>query len=190
MTTNFRLLAGIFLWLSLLLPASSALADGVGYYPNGTVQWEYLYQDGEVREAKWYDDQGRLNARSTFSNGRQVTSEGYRSDGSLEWQTREITDGRLEITRFAAGHRIEMRYEAAAGQTDGTSTLYYPDGKPRQTVTFQKGTPDGVARTYYESGQVESEYSYKAGQLDGPYRLFSPEGKLTAEYLFENNQLR
>ena len=186
----FRLLAGSFLLLTLLLPAAPALAGGIGYYPSGQVQWEYLYQDGQVREAKWYDEQGRLNARSIFRDGRQAMSEGYRSDGSLEWQGRELADGRQEITRFAAGRRPEMRYELAAGQADGVSTLFYPGGQPRQSVTFRNGIPHGPARTYYENGRVESEYAYRDGRLDGAYRLFSPEGQPTAEHMFDNGQLR
>jgi antitoxin component YwqK of YwqJK toxin-antitoxin module len=142
-----------------------------------------------MREAKWYDEQGRLNARSIFRDGRQIMSEGYRRDGSLEWQARELGEGRQEITRFAADRRTEMRYEVAAGQADGPSMLFSPGGQPRQSVTFRSGVPHGPARTYYENGQVESEYAYRDGQLDGLFRLFSPEGQLTAEHTFERGQL-
>ncbi len=60
-----RLLTGA-LALALLGAPIPALCgqDGVGYYPNGRVQWEYLYQQGEVREARWYDEFGRLSART------------------------------------------------------------------------------------------------------------------------------
>lgn len=185
-----RLIACASLLLALLLPAGPALAGGVGYYPNGQVQWEYLYQGGEVREAKWYDELGRLSVRALFREGQQTLSEGYRSDGSLEWQVRELADGRQEITRFAAGRRAEMRYEAVAGRPDGPSTVFYPGGQPQQSVTFRNSTPHGPARTFYENGQLESEYAYRDGHLDGPYRLFSPEGRLTAEHLFDHGQLR
>jgi antitoxin component YwqK of YwqJK toxin-antitoxin module len=189
MSPIFRLLAGSLL-LPLLLAAAPALAGGIGYYPNGQVQWEYLYQDGQLRETKWYDDQGRLNARSIFRDGRQTMSEGYRGDGSLEWQGRELADGRQEITRFAPGRRAEMRYELAGGQADGVSTLFSPGGQPRQSVTFRNGLPHGPAHTWYENGQVESAYAYRDGQLDGVYRSFSPEGQPTVEYTFEKGQLR
>lgn len=186
----YRLLAGILRLLPLLLPAFPAAAGGVGYYPNGLIQWEYLYQDGEVREAKWYDEQGWLNARSLFRDGRQTLSEGYRSDGSLEWQARELGEGRQEITRLAPGRRAEMRYEIAGGQADGLSTLFSPGGEPRQSVTFRNGVPHGPARTYYANGQVEAEYTYRDGQLDGSYRLYAPDGQLTAEHTFAHGQLR
>ena len=184
-----RLITQVCLLLPLLLAAGPAMAGGTGFYPNGQIQWEYLSQDGQVREAKWYDEQGRLTARSIFRDGHQVMSEGYRSDGSLEWQARELGEGRQEITRFAPGRRTELRYEVAAGQADGPSMLFYPGGQPRQSVTFRNGIPHGPARTYYENGQIESEYAYRDGQLDGPYRLFSPEGQLTAEHAFARGQL-
>ncbi|MCM2265955.1 MAG: hypothetical protein NDI73_12275 [Desulfuromonadales bacterium] len=185
-----RLLARTCLVLALLLPAWPALAGSVGYHPNGQVQWEYLYQDGQVREAKWYDELGRLSARTIFHDGWQTMSEGYRGDGTLEWQARELAEDRQEIARFDSGRRAEMRYQIAAGQPDGPSTLFYPGGQPRQLVTFRHGTPHGPARAYFENGQVESEYAYRDGQLDGLCRIFSPEGQLTAEYTFENGQLR
>jgi len=184
-----RLIALTCLVLSLLLPIGPALAGGVGYYPNGQVQWEYLYQDGQVREAKWYNESGRLSARTIFRDGRQIMNEGYRSDGTLEWQARELADGRQEVTRFDTGRRPEMRYELAAGQPDGPSTLFYPGGQPRQLVTFRQGMPHGPARTYFENGQIESEYAYRDGQLEGLCQIFSPEGPLTAEYTFENGLL-
>ncbi|NJC87015.1 MAG: hypothetical protein FIB02_00540 [Desulfuromonas sp.] len=189
MTLFSRLIARICLAVLLLLPAGQALAGSVGYHPNGQVQWEYLYQDGQVREAKWYDAQGRLNARMIFRDGRQAMSEGYRGDGSLEWQLQVLADDRQEITRFGTGRRVEMRYGIAAGQPDGPSLLYYPNGQTRQMVTFRKGIPHGPARTYYDNGQVESEYAYRDGQLDGTYRTFSQEGQLTAEHFFDNGQL-
>lgn len=189
MLSRFRLIAGIFLLLPLLA-AAPALAAGAGYYPDGKLQWEYLYQDGQVREAKWYDDQGRLQARAVFRDGVQVLSEGYRGDGSLEWQIRDLGAGRQEITRFTPERRVEMRYDVVDGQTDGPSTLFYPDGEPRQMVTFRNGIPDGPARTYHENGQLESSYVYRNGQLDGVYQLFSPEGQLLAERVYENGQPR
>jgi antitoxin component YwqK of YwqJK toxin-antitoxin module len=190
MPTIARLLVCTLVMGTLLRPSVPAEAAGSGYYPNGQIQWEYLYQDGQVREVKWYDEHGRLTARAAFRDGRQSMSEGYRSDGSLEWLTRELGEGRQEITRFAPGRRTEMRYEIAAGKADGASMLFFPGGQPRQSVTFRNGIPHGPARTWYETGQAESDYTYRDGQLDGTYRLYSPEGQISAEYTFENGRLR
>lgn len=190
MACRCRLITSIFFGLMLLAAPAPGRAATVGYHPNGQVQWEYLYRNGQVCEAKWYDEEGRPSARTTFQDGRLVLSEGYRSDGSLEWQARELADGRQEITRFDAGRRAEMRYQMADGQPDGPSLLLYPNGQPRQLVTFRHGVPHGPARTYFESGQIENDYAYQEGQVHGPFRSFTPEGRLAAEYFYENGQLR
>ncbi|TLM60952.1 MAG: hypothetical protein FDZ69_13800 [Deltaproteobacteria bacterium] len=184
-----RLLAIAFLLLPLLTAAPARAAEA-GYYPNGKLQWEYLSQDGQVREAKWYDEQGRLQARTVFRDGLPALSEGYRADGTLEWQIRELGEGRQEITRLSPTRQPEMRYDVVAGLTDGPSTVFYPDGQPRQMVTFRNGIPDGPARTYHENGQVESTYQYRNGQLDGPCQLFSADGQLLAERFYENGRER
>jgi antitoxin component YwqK of YwqJK toxin-antitoxin module len=178
-----RLFSLTSLFATLLLPVW-ACAAGVGYYPGGEVQWEYLYQAGQVREAKWYDPRGRLTTRARYQDGHQTMSEGYRQDGSLEWQARELADGRQEITRFGAGRRPTIRYQTKAGQTDGPSSVFHPNGQPRQRVTFRAGVPHGPAQTFYESGQVESEYAYHDGELDGPCRFFAPDGQPLSEKRF------
>ena len=133
------LAAGLFLGL---LPAPAAAAEedeGVGYYPNGRVQWEYLYQQGEVREARWYDEAGRLAARTMYEQGKLTSSEGYRADGTLEWRGRTLPDGRQEVTRFDAQRRPQVRYLLKGDVPDGVSISYYPNGLPRQTALFRDG---------------------------------------------------
>jgi antitoxin component YwqK of YwqJK toxin-antitoxin module len=183
-----RLLVSLSSLFAALLAAGPVSAGGIGHYPGGEVQWEYLYQDGQVREAKWYDEQGRLTTRALYQDNRQSLSEGYRSDGSLAWRALNLADGRQEITRFDAGRRMVIRYQAKAGQADGTSTVFHPGGQPRQSVTFRAGVPHGPAQTFYENGQVEREYAFVEGQLDGVCRLFSPEGRLLVEQRFEKGR--
>lgn len=179
------------LGLSLLFTtAAQGGSDGVGYYPNGQVQWEYLYQDGAVREAKWYDEQGRLQARALFADGRQAMAEGYRGDGTLAWQSKALAEGREEVTRFGPGRRPEIRYQVSDGQADGQSTVFHANGLPRQTVTFRRGVPDGPAQTFYEDGRLESDYHYRDGRLDGPYRGYSPDGQPAVEQLFSKGRLQ
>lgn len=190
MSVPSRCLLIVCCLLLCLTPGVRAENSGVGYYPNGQLQWEYLFQNGEVREAKWYDELGRLSARALYSGTQQTLSEGYRSDGSLAWQSRVLTDGREDVTRFGTGRRPEMRYQTVDGQVEGESTLYQANGLPRQVVTFHKGIPDGPARTFYEDGRLESEYSYRQGQLDGPYRSYARDGAPLAEALFENGTPR
>jgi len=180
----------VSLLLAAICTTGPAAAAETGDDQDGQVQWEYLYQDGQLREVKWYDEQGRTRARTVFSHNRPVLTEGYRHDGSLEWLLRELAAGRQEATRFGTGRNIELRYEIAEDQFDGPSTVFAANGQPRQTVTFRMGTLHGPARTFHENGRAESEYTYRDGLLDGPCRYYSPEGRLTAEQSFAMGQIR
>lgn len=180
-------------WAALWLFAGTALAgqgheEGVGYYPSGRVQWEYLYQQGEVCETRWYDEAGRLTARTLFAGGETTASEGYRADGSLEWRSRNLPDGRREVTRFDRARRPETRYQLKGEVPDGVSISYYPNGQMRQTVLFRDGVLHGPAQLFTEDGQLESEYAYKDGVVDGLLRRYAADGRLLEEQLYRSGK--
>lgn len=183
------MLLGALLCFALPVPAVCG-EEGVGYYPSGQVQWEYLYQQGEVREARWYDESGRLSARTVFEAGQVSASEGYRPDGTLEWRSRQLPDGHTEVTRFDVKRRPEIRYLLKDSLPDGVSTFYYPNGTMRQTVLFRNGVLDGPARTFAEAGYLESEYNYKNGRLDGILRSYGADGRLLAERRYLAGELQ
>jgi antitoxin component YwqK of YwqJK toxin-antitoxin module len=170
--------------------ATPAVAAGKGFYPDGQIKWEYLFQDGEIEQANWYNEAGQLVSREFYSTGKAERTEGYRADGSLEWQVKNLVDNRQEVTRFDTAGMMTVQYEMADGQPDGKYTTYLADGQPKQTVTYKKGVLDGPARTFFPSGQVEHEFSYVDGQVDGYYRTFSEDGKLLTEYIFSAGQLQ
>ncbi len=170
--------------------STTALAAGKGFYPDGQVKWEYLFEDGQIQEAKWYSEEGKLVSREIYSAGQPVKTEGYRADGSVEWQVKQIGDNRQEVTRLDAAGQITARYEMADNQPDGEYSTFDADGKIKQTVTYSKGVLEGPARTFFPSGQVENEFSYVNGQVDGPYRTYSEDGKLLTEYTFKGGQIQ
>jgi antitoxin component YwqK of YwqJK toxin-antitoxin module len=184
-----------FLTFCLLVLAAGTLttnaqAGGKGFYPDGQTKWEYLFQDGEISEAKWYNEAGQLISREIYASGQPEKTEGYRPDGSLEWQVRQLENGHQEVTRFDESSKITARYQTVDGHSDGEYTTFFADGQAKQTVTYRQGLLDGSARTFFNSGQVEHEFSYSNGEVDGTYRTFSADGKLLSEYTFSAGQLQ
>lgn len=190
MTPRLPLVLLAILFCSWLQVSAAGAEEGVGYYPDGQVQWEYLYQQGEIREARWYDESGRLSARTMFEAGQAGISEGYRPDGTLEWRSRALPDGHTEVTRFDPQRRPESRYLLKGDQPDGVSIFYYPNGNMRQTALFRNGVLHGPARNFAEAGYLESEYNYKDGRLDGVVRNYSADGRRVAEWRYENGELQ
>jgi antitoxin component YwqK of YwqJK toxin-antitoxin module len=185
----------IFLTFFLLVLATGTLttdawAGGKGFYPDGQTKWEYLFQDGEISEAKWYNEAGQLVSREIYASGQPEKTEGYRPDGSLEWQLRILADNRREVVRFDETGQISTRYQMVDEQPDGEYSTFFADGQTKQTVTYSQGVLDGPARTFFNSGQVEHEFSYSSGEVNGTYLTYSADGKLLSEYTFSAGELQ
>lgn len=189
MVKHFIFLSLLILFTAVCAPSHS-YAEGKGFYPDGQVKWEYLFEDGKISEAKWYNEAGQLVTREIYTEGQVEITEGYRPDGSLEWQTKKMLDDRQEVTRFDEAGQKSALYQTLDSQPDGEYTVFYADGKPKQTVTYQMGIPEGPARTYFPSGQVEHEFFYKNGAVDGAYKTYSENGTLLTEYTFSQGSLQ
>ena len=174
----------LFLFISAMLTLNISFAAAKGFYPDGQLKWEYSFDDGELSEAKWYNESGQLVTREVYTAGQPQVTEGYRPDGSVEWQARTLEENRKEVTRFNEAGQKTALYQTLDNQPDGEYSTFYEDGTPKQTVNYQMGVLEGPARTFFPSGQVEHEYTYKNGEIDGTYKTYSEEGTLLTEYTF------
>jgi len=170
--------------------ASTVSAAGKGFYDDGQTKWEYLFEEGVISEARWYSETGQLISRETYVAGQADKTEGYRADGSLEWQAKPLEEGRQEVTRFDLGSQKTDLYQTISGQVDGVYLTFFSTGQTKQMVTYSQGILNGPATTFFPSGQVEHEFSYSSGEVDGIYLTYSEEGKLLSEYTFLNGQLQ
>ena len=59
------------------------------------------------------------------------------------------------------------------GLMEGTSKLFYSNGKMASVATFKKGKIEGIQKDYYESGIRKREISYKNGLVDGITKMYS-----------------
>ena len=187
-----RQLFVIFLFLVFTAGSmtSTVSAAGKGFYADGQIKWEYLFEDGVISEARWYDEAGTMVSREIYIAGEVDKTEGYRADGSLEWQSKPLADDRQGVARFDNNGQMTALYQTAAGQADGQYKTFYADGKEKQIVTYSQGVLNGPATTFFPSGQVEHEFAYSNGEVDGIYRTYSEQGKLLSEYTFVNGQLQ
>ena len=80
------------------------------------------------------------------------------------------------------------RSEFKNGIQDGSSKIYFPNGKLYSEATFQNGKQVGVQKDYYENGKLQGEATYKNGQLDGVAKLYDESGKLIEEATFKNGK--
>ena len=178
------------LFLIIFCMPGIGLSAGKGFYPDGTLKWETLYQGSEKSETKWYSEEGKLVTSEIYTNGQVEQTEGFRADGSLEWQSRSLPNNRQEVSRFDASGKKTSLYQLLDGQPDGEHTVFYPDGAPKQTVTYQVGILEGPARTFFPSGQIEHEFSYKNGEVDGLYKTYDEAGTVLTIFEFRSGKIQ
>ena len=165
-------------------------AAGKDFHGDGQTKWKYLFEEGIISEARWCSETGELISRETYVTGKAHKTEGYRLDGSVEWQVKPLEEGRQEVTRFDLESQKTELYQTVAGQVDGVYKTFYSTGQAKQRVTYSQGVLNGPATTFFPSGQTEHVFSYSNGEVDGLYRTYSEEGKLLSEYTFANGQLQ
>ena len=75
------------------------------------------------------------------------------------------------------------------GLMEGTSKLFYSNGKMASEATFKNNVQVGVQKDYYENGKLKVELPYKNGVVDGIAKVYYPTGKLMSEESYKNDQL-
>ena len=80
------------------------------------------------------------------------------------------------------------RSEFKNGIQDGSSKIYFPNGKLYSEATFQNGKQVGVQKDYYENGKVKIETAYKNGLRNGVSKAYDENGKLVEQATFKNGK--
>ena len=71
------------------------------------------------------------------------------------------------------------------GLMEGTSKLFYSNGKMASVATFKKGKIEGIQKDYYESGIRKREISYKNGLVDGITKMYYLNGNIQSEISYK-----
>ncbi len=123
---------------------------------------------GGRREGNWveYHAGGLVKSITPYVNGRM---EGLRVElsntGQLEKRMAYHNDklhGDYREFRYST-LKEERSYEN--GKLEGTTKIYYDDGKIMEEGAYKNGTRDGVSKWYDQQGNVTIEYEYKNGEL-------------------------
>lgn len=200
----------IFHTLMMLVPfvafaqGESAIKDGfhIFRYPNGTVSSEGLIRNGKP-EGYW---------KSYYVTG-VIKSEGKRTNHFLDsiWvfydQSGEVSEkisylyGKkngwyYKYKHDGSGHYLLSQELFAGDRKEGTATIFYPDGKIRQTIAYNNGKKEGLSKEYDEQGNIITLLEYHNDFLisrerinrtdakkikQGPWKEFYDNGRLKKE---------
>lgn len=158
----------------------------VYYYPDGKVETELLYSNGEKNGwTSKYSPGGELIYKILFQGGDAVSYTYEGKDGKL---VPEIPLDRKEghIHSFFSNGKVSADGYMINGVYHNKRTVYFPDGKVREEQTYVYGDNEGPYKEYYPDGKVLLEASYKDGFFVGPYKYYDESGKLRYEINYTN----
>ena len=138
-----------------------------GYYPNGSIQEELTYSNGQLNGP----------VRSYHEDGRLASTRQYQQD--------------LEHGEFASYNSAGIQISAVSyldGQLHGPYQLWYKNGTLREKGRYNLGTQVDTLRMWYPSGQIQQKAIYSDGLLTGRYLYWHPNGKLEIDGQYHNGR--
>lgn len=72
----------------------------------------------------------------------------------------------------------------------GVWKRYWPNGKVKSEINYERGIPKGPYKTYYPSGKVEELGAWDLDRNTGDFKRYHPNGKLAQDFKFNEYGLR
>ncbi len=72
--------------------------------------------------------------------------------------------------------RLVSESAISDGYLNGTTTLYYPTGKIKETRNYLNGLKDGTWLTWNEKGVKTAEANFRAGKKEGAWYVWDDDG--------------
>jgi antitoxin component YwqK of YwqJK toxin-antitoxin module len=150
-------------------------SDGSEVY-DGTYT-EYYYDGKKLMDGEYVDGLKQGAWKFWGKNGKLIKTETYR-DGKF--------DGSWTLFREDGSKERDVSYKA--GKRDGKWIFYDAAGKnqPIEQDEYKQGPSDGTRTIWYPDGTKQSEEHFKDGQLDGEQTHWFPNGKKQEFQTFKN----
>ena len=213
MRNSILILFFLFLYTSGYSQSGNELSDGytVFKYPNGTISSEGFIKNGKP-DGFW---------KSYYVSGVKK-SEGKRTNFLLDsiWVFFDQEGDTLEKINYLFGKKNGYYYKYkkdpfsglyiwsvelyAGDKKEGTGYIYYPDGKIKQSISYNGGKKEGLSKEYDDDGLIISLLEYSNdflvnrerinrvdnnGLKQGSWKDFYINGNIKTEKTFVDDQL-
>ena len=139
------------------------------YNNEGVIVSKIPYEKGKTNGvAEYYDDDGKLYCTFTFKNSALVTAKFFNKEGK-EVSSAQLKNKSITLDSYTPeGTRVSNNTYDDKGIQTGSSTLFYSNGKIKETNNYQKGGLEGTSVGYYLNGTRSAEINYSEGEKNGP----------------------
>lgn len=127
---------------------------------------------------------------------------GRLQDGQLDGALQIKDDGRKQADlNYSAGElqgmsllyhpngKISAQMPFVRDKMQGVASFYSPEGWLQRKATYRRGLLHGEAFNYFPDGQIAEAELYRDGVREGRYQRFHPNGKQAVDARYLNGQL-
>ncbi len=157
-------------------------------YQNGTVAKEVLYfLDGTPKQETIFETAPGINAVSNwYLNGTPKSIEQKSGELILQGDYFTINNQRDATVDNSEGTRLIrddygqlLSTDAISGGQLALRTTYFPNGSPRESISYQNGAFHGEKKTFYPAGEPHSVEMWADGKQNGMTTLYQNGEKYT-----------
>lgn len=139
------------------------------YYTSGKVKVRIDYgSTGESGRAEIFTESGLVMAKGLYRNNQKDST----------WV--------FYYTSGAAPGAVSAKEEYKMGAKHGKTTIFYPNGRVAEELTWANGKKEGTWLQFYESGKIKMESGNKNDMMDGPYKYYFENGKQEINGLYKD----
>ena len=147
------------------------------YYESGKLKNLTVYEYGNTRSAKDYDENQPANKMNTFT------------DGKKQGLWKEYLDEKDSVTQDTAKANYYRVSNYVDGLPDGLVKIYFRNGNIFRELPYVDGLIRGFAEWYYKTGELQEEAVFIDGKKDGPAIAFYKNGMVSRKAIYTSGLL-
>ncbi|MFA5250794.1 MAG: hypothetical protein WC371_05255 [Parachlamydiales bacterium] len=158
-----------------------------GFFASGKIHYQEKYENGRLLEGVYFNADQELC--SFIQNGK-----GWKSlfeNGLLSSQM-EYLEGQScgQVKIFDSKGAIVSHYRQKNQKKEGEEIEFYPNGKPKISLTWHEDQIQGTLKTWYENGALASLSEWLENEKNGLSSAWYQDGSVMLLEEYENGKLK
>ncbi|HGM5492056.1 TPA: hypothetical protein ACKP1B_003732 [Serratia fonticola] len=162
------------------------------YFPNGKLKSESIYKKGKlIGKNTVYFDTGKVRAISNKNDQGQYEGANEEFDGNGNLTSKSTYENGKQLSSqnwFENGNkRSEIPYDRE-GRKHGIAKEWFQNGQLSKSTSYKHGVLDGDSQEWNENGQPNAFEPYKEGKRHGEVKYWNELGKLKYTTQYKNDK--
>jgi len=176
--------------LSTITNYSEGTLSGIyeEYNRNGKKTMQYIYDEGDIVEYKFFNKDGNILKSSEIEKG-IISLEGFYFNGNKMLNGDYVKGYRNGNWEFYNIYGCLLSREEYENKEIISSKDFYVNSSLKNNTTYKNGLRSGYFKTLFIDGTVANEGYYEHDMAEGVWNFYYPDGKLSDKMFYINDNL-